>query len=164
MSIFATILSYFLVGILWGCTNPFIKHASNVLQKKKKLLISSSNASLGTLDIEKQLSTSSHTSQWNQRLDRWFGVFLEPSVYIPLIINQCGSLIFYTILFKEPISIASPVCNSLTFIFTALTGYFIFREEVQYPMFLCIGIGLVLLGIYICIRSQEAIIVSNVLS
>jgi hypothetical protein len=36
--------------------------------------------------------------------------------------------VFLFLLSKEPVSVAAPVCNALTFVFTAITGYFIGEE------------------------------------
>ena len=49
---------------------------------------------------------------------------------------------------------ANPVCNSVTFLFTAITGYIVFDEAYQYPILLLIGITCVIYGIYLCVDSQ----------
>lgn len=44
---------------------------------------------------------------------------------IPFLINQIGSVIFIFVLQNADISLAVPVTNSLTFLFTAITGWFL---------------------------------------
>lgn len=44
---------------------------------------------------------------------------------IPFILNQLGSLIYIFALQSTNLSIAVPIANSLTFVFTALTAHFI---------------------------------------
>ena len=39
--------------------------------------------------------------------------FMKPSVFIPIAINQVGSLAFYYLLATDDISTAVPICNSL---------------------------------------------------
>lgn len=124
----SSIIGYLLVGILWGCTNPFIKHAQNLV------------------DQENKLKEDHHSSVITNDLYR---LITKPILFIPYLINQSGSLVYYYLLSHEPITKANPLCNSLTFIFTAITGYFYFKEEVKSPFLLFLGILLVLIGVYI---------------
>jgi drug/metabolite transporter (DMT)-like permease len=71
---------------------------------------------------------------------------------LPFIFNQIGSLMFYYLLANEPVIIASPLCNSLTFTITSITAYYL-GERSQSPLFLFLGITLVLLGTYISFLS-----------
>jgi multidrug transporter EmrE-like cation transporter len=123
----AEICGYLVVGLLWGCTNPFIKHGQSTVVKTKD----ASTSSMGNL----------------------LQMMAEPKVLVPFLVNQLGSIAFFSLLLYQPISIASPVCNSLTFIITAITGYFVFGEEIQSPLLLLGGISLVLAGIYVCMTS-----------
>lgn len=117
------VLAYIMVGLLWGCTNPFIKNA----QQNMKAIPDQS--------ITKTL----------QRF------IAEPSLFIPFIINQSGSFFYYFLVSSQPISVVSPICNSLSFVFTAITSYYYFEEDLQSPWLLVLGIALVLMGSYICI-------------
>mmetsp|Transcript_16728 Transcript_16728/g.15087 ORF Transcript_16728/g.15087 Transcript_16728/m.15087 type:complete len:182 (+) Transcript_16728:35-580(+) len=180
MTTISTMFGYCLVGILWGCTNPFIKHAQNIINQKKKLqstnlqitpnstAIINDSKKITHVNNKSSLASPSndqengitHTTNKNKPITKSYFqlikvLFTEPTVYLPFLINQSGSLVFYVVLFREPISIAAPVCNSLTFIFTAVTGYVVFKEEVQSPSLLIIGIILVLIGIYICMTNQK---------
>lgn len=125
--IITAIVGYLLVGILWGCSNPFIKHAQEDTRKHEDL------------DSTKMTMASS--------LHR---LITKPRLLLPFLVNQSGSLVFYYLLSNEPVSRASPICNALTFMFTAATGYICFGEEVRYPWMLCLGIALVLFGVYTC--------------
>lgn len=123
------IAGYLIVGILWGCSNPFIKHAQ------------AENTEHGRSDSNKEKSTS---------FDSLYRMFTKPRVLLPFLVNQSGSFVYYYLLSSEPVSRASPICNSLTFLFTATTGYVCFGEEVRYPFLLVIGIIAVLTGVLIC--------------
>ena len=127
----AILLSYLVVGMLWGCTNPFIKHAQS---KHASTLISNNK-------IESETYFSGVKT-----------FITNPSMFIPFVLNQSGSIFYYFIISTQPISIASPICNSMSFIFTAITGYWYFKEELQYLSLLLIGITFVLAGSYICIN------------
>jgi len=95
---FYILLSLISVGLLWGATNPFIKIGSRGIQnvkadtKLKKIL----------LEIKFLIST--------------------PSYLIPFLLNQCGSLLYIFTLQEANLSIAVPVANSLSFLFTAISG------------------------------------------
>lgn len=132
---FSAIFSYFLVGILWGTTNPFIKHAQDLLKKTTE----SFKNTLPITHSSKDINNSSSSKYWKELIINIKIMFTEPRIYTPFIgifmtlcmitcsniylsiylVNQMGSLVFMFLLFEQPISIAAPVCNSLAFMFTA---------------------------------------------
>jgi drug/metabolite transporter (DMT)-like permease len=126
------IFSYLFVGALWGITNPFIKHGAQ----------SNSGSSVST--VEK--SNIFHSAKES------FLNFLKPSIFLPIIINQIGSVAFYFLLATDDISIAVPLCNSLTFAFTGITGWFL-GERIHQPVIFILGVILVISGIYLCVLS-----------
>ncbi len=131
--LWVTICGYLLVGMLWGCTNPFIKHA------QQKILESTS----------KEVSHGKSISTFESLIR----LVTNLKLFIPYAINQTGSLAYYYMLSSQPVNQANPICNSLTFVFTAITGYFVFNETFQHPLLLLLGITLVVSGIYVCITS-----------
>jgi Putative transmembrane family 234 len=130
-----SILGYLTVGICWGTTNPFIKRATMAKSQE------SAN------DDNDKVLAHSHADTLKQ-------FCLEPRIFLPFLINQSGSVVYYVLLSKEPISRAAPICNALTFIFTAVTGYAFLKEEVTSPILLIAGSFLVLCGIYQCCSSS----------
>lgn len=125
-----SMLGYLIVGVLWGCSNPFIKHAQ-------------------AEGMELERSDSKRFSFF----DSLYRLFTKPRVLLPFVVNQSGSLVYYYLLSNEPVSRASPICNSLTFMFTAATGYACFGEGVRYPAMLVLGMISVLVGVYLCTLS-----------
>lgn len=88
------------VGLLWGVTNPFIR--------------------LGSQGIESVEDTGSRLNNFLAEL-RLVGSRLN--YWIPFGLNQIGSLLYVWTLQSTNITIAVPVANSLSFAFTAITGY-----------------------------------------
>ncbi|RYH17979.1 hypothetical protein EON65_27835 [archaeon] len=129
-----SLFGYILVSILWGCSNPFIKHGQ-ALQNR-------SNSQDLDEDPQKKTNKGLFGSIKN--------MIQNKTVLIPFIVNQSGSLVFYVLLSSEPVSVASPVVNSLTFVVTAVTSYVLFNEVVRYPSMLIIGSVLILLGTSLC--------------
>jgi drug/metabolite transporter (DMT)-like permease len=123
--ILTAILGYALVGVLWGCSNPFIKRAQSESQSEKA-------------DTKSPSIVASITR-----------LMTNPRMFFPFLINQSGSFVYYYMLSSEPVSRASPICNALTFLFTAVTGYLWFGEEVRNPVLLCLGVLAVLIGVFI---------------
>jgi drug/metabolite transporter (DMT)-like permease len=121
---------YLLVGVLWGCTNPYMKHAQAVSNQNRD-------------SKENKLESKSIVGNIRRMIKDY-------KLIIPFACNQCGSVVFYFLLSSQPISIASPVCNSLSFLFTAITSYFVFHEVVKHPVYLLAGTLLILLGTVIC--------------
>ncbi|KAL7735786.1 hypothetical protein ACLKA6_017793 [Drosophila palustris] len=95
-----TTLQLLTVGLLWGVTNPFIR--------------------LGSQGIECVKDTGSKYRNFLAEL-RMIGSRLN--YWIPFVLNQCGSLLYVWTLQSANITIAVPVANSLSFVFTAITGY-----------------------------------------
>lgn len=125
---FVKVISYLFVGSLWGITNPFLKQGAQLhsppLETKDSSIFQKSFNSLQK--------------------------FLRPSICLPILINQMGSVAFYFLLATDDISIAVPLCNSLTFVFTGITGW-ILGERIHQPMLFILGVIFVLIGIYLCV-------------
>eukprot|EP01041_Mallomonas_annulata_P000873 gene873-1698_t len=117
------ILKFLLVGLLWGITNPFMKRGSTKESRKND----------STFETLKAFLTN-------------------PRAFIPMIINQIGSALFYYILATEDLTSSSLICNALTFGFTGLTGWML-GERTNSPFLLLLGILLVLIGTTICMTS-----------
>ncbi|KYM92472.1 Intraflagellar transport protein 20 like protein [Atta colombica] len=67
---------------------------------------------------------------------------------VPFLLNQCGSVLYFLTLQNSDLSLAVPVSNSLTFVFTAITGWFLGEEKVHRNTYL--GMILVLCGTMLC--------------
>uniref|UniRef100_A0A8C1APQ6 Transmembrane protein 234 n=1 Tax=Cyprinus carpio carpio TaxID=630221 RepID=A0A8C1APQ6_CYPCA len=93
-----------LVAILWGGTNPFLKKGTEGIERVQK-----DNKLLQFLAEVKFL-------------------FLNIKYLIPFLLNQSGSLVFYFTLASTDLSLAVPMVNSLTFLFTLLMGKLLGEE------------------------------------
>ncbi|CAM9255463.1 unnamed protein product [Ascophyllum nodosum] len=135
---FSTVLSFVLVGACWGCTTPFIKN--------------------GTSDAAKGEPASSSGDQNNVkgRVEKLLGPLRSLAsikAAVPFLLNQSGSGLYYYLLGSQDISTAVPVCNSLTFLFTAATAMWL-GEEIDRPLHKVAGMLLVLVGIAVCVASK----------
>ncbi|EDW89523.1 transmembrane protein 234 homolog [Drosophila yakuba] len=88
------------VGLLWGVTNPFIR--------------------LGSQGIE---SVRDRGSKWSNFIQEARTIGSRWRYWIPFGLNQCGSALYVWTLQRASITVAVPVANSLSFAFTAITGY-----------------------------------------
>ncbi|XP_059484991.1 transmembrane protein 234 homolog [Neocloeon triangulifer] len=119
----------FLVGLLWGGTNPFIKRGSTGVKK-----IKASNIIVQLLLELKYL-------------------FTEWRYVLPFALNQLGSVVFFLTLQKTDLSLAVPIANASTFLFTALVGQFLGEDKITKETL--IGILLVLSGIMLCVYDKS---------
>ena len=133
MSQIVKITSYLMVGFLWGTTNAYIKHGAveECPEKKNQANI---GYIAGVINTLKKI--------------------LRPRVFIPLALNQMGSVLFYYMLATDDVSIAVPVANSLTFAFTAISSWYLGERIIQ-PLLLLFGLFLVVLGISLCVATQS---------
>jgi hypothetical protein len=129
-------LGYFIVSLLWGCSNPFIKHAQ---------LLRSSRVE----EVDREESEKDRKSIFSNLKS----LTSDKKMLLPFLVNQSGSLVFFILLSSEPVSIASPVCNSLTFVVTAVTSYALFNEVVRNPFMLVIGTLFIISGTSLCMIS-----------
>ncbi|XP_046906163.1 transmembrane protein 234 isoform X1 [Hypomesus transpacificus] len=117
-----------LVAVLWGCTNPFLKRGTEGIEHVK------------------------HSTKLLQFMAEIKFLFLNVKYLIPFLLNQSGSVIYYFTLATTDMSLAVPVANSLTFVFTLLTGKLLGEEfggkkEVA-------GMILTMTGITVCVISS----------
>uniref|UniRef100_A0A1A7WWA5 Transmembrane protein 234 n=2 Tax=Iconisemion striatum TaxID=60296 RepID=A0A1A7WWA5_9TELE len=124
----AELFSLVLVSVLWGCTNPFLKKGSEGIENVTK-----SNKVLQLLAEVKFL-------------------FLNLKYLVPFLLNQSGSLVYYYTLSTTELSLAVPVANSLTFLFTLLTGKMLGEEFGGKQA--VVGMFLTMAGITLCIISS----------
>ncbi|XP_017045073.1 transmembrane protein 234 homolog [Drosophila ficusphila] len=88
------------VGMLWGITNPFIR--------------------LGSQGIETLQDTG---SKWRNFIQEARTIGNRWRYWLPFGLNQCGSALYVWTLQSASITVAVPVANSLSFAFTAITGF-----------------------------------------
>ena len=122
--------SMLLVGALWGCTNPLLRKGS----------------------VE---ASATKTSKSDSFLRSSLKSFLNVRVWLPYVVNQCGSVVFYILLAKSELSLAVPTCNALALLFSFVTSVAL-GEPVHKPFQTILGASLVVLGVAICVSTQES--------
>ncbi|XP_055705108.1 transmembrane protein 234 homolog [Phlebotomus papatasi] len=118
------VVSLVLVGFLWGATNPLIKKGSQGIQHVE------ANSKIQKLFLEIKFI-----------ITRW-------QYWIPFLLNQSGSLVYFLTLQNTELSLAVPVANSLTFVFTAITAKILGEQQLHTRELL--GILLILTGTTVC--------------
>lgn len=125
-------IGFLLVAICWGSTNPLIKLGSSGLDK-----VSAKYPEGG--------------------LKKWFAeikyLFTKWQYVLPLLLNLSGSVVYYYTLGKSDMSLAVPITNSLTFIFSLLTGLCLGEKIGGKDAWL--GMGLVVVGVAICVSGGK---------
>ncbi|XP_052776534.1 transmembrane protein 234 homolog [Mya arenaria] len=116
------------VAFLWGFTNPFIKRGSKGIESIKRA------------SAVRQLCA-----------EMWF-LITNWKYIIPFVINQSGSVLYYLTLASADLSLAVPITNSLTFIFTAISGHLLGEKVSSYKT--VAGMCLVGLGVALCVYDK----------
>mmetsp|Transcript_42229 Transcript_42229/g.47791 ORF Transcript_42229/g.47791 Transcript_42229/m.47791 type:complete len:94 (+) Transcript_42229:1936-2217(+) len=80
--------------------------------------------------------------------------FLSIKVWLPYVLNQLGSVVFYTLLANSNISTAVPICNAFALLFSFVTSSLL-GESIEKPFQTVLGASLILTGVAICVSSQE---------
>lgn len=130
------LLSIVLVGAFWGCTNPLLRKGSS--------------------DLPAETSSSKVSPDDSPRfsLGRSLSKFRRFRVWLPYLLNQCGSLLYYKLLASSDLTFAVPVCNALSLVFSFFTS-FCLGERVDKPLQALGGAALVMTGIAVCMASRE---------
>ena len=135
---FINLASMVLVGALWGCTNPLLR---------KGAVETDDDAKSNNQTIDASTTASSFLTSSLKR-------FCNIKVWLPYLLNQSGSIVFYILLSQSDLSSAVPVCNGLALVFSLLTGIFVCGEPMDKPFRTFVGAALVLAGTTLCVSSS----------
>ena len=146
------VLSAVLVGAVWGCTNPFLRRGS--VSDDKADGGSSGNAMDDKAAAEDVDQPDTNVNNKNKSILQSLLIFRRVGVWLPYLLNQSGSILYYKLLATSDLSLSVPVCNALALVFSSATS-FILGERVDRPVAALFGALLVTLGVAICMVSKE---------
>ena len=118
--ILTNISTWILVGALWGCTNPLLRKGFTKSETNRCQLeapTTQQHVNLGS-KIFKALSTFRYTRVW-----------------LPYLLNQSGSILYYKVLADSNLTLAVPICNSLTLLFIDVIQLGIIGEAKMQPVY-----------------------------
>ncbi|KAB0796786.1 hypothetical protein PPYR_10847 [Photinus pyralis] len=118
------IASLLTVAALWGCTNPLIKRGSKDIVKVK------ADNCIAQFFLELKY------------------LFTNYKYLLPMGLNQLGSVLYFVLLQSLDLSLMVPVANSLTFVFTAITGKYLGEQSAGQKTYL--GMIFILMGTLLC--------------
>ena len=136
-------LSLILVGLFWGCTNPFMR--KGFAETKQ------------STEEDKNTSTTKNSNTDGSVLSsirKKLVLLANVKVWLPYLINQMGSLLYYKTLASSNLTLSVPICNATAMVFSSMTSA-ILGERVNQPIRAAMGVILVLLGVGICMYSSE---------
>ena len=123
------VVSLLLVGALWGCTNPMIRK--------------------GALEVAENMDQKN-----DQQFFSAVKKFKNVRVWLPYVLNQAGSVVYYILLASSDLTLAVPICNGLALVFSCLTSV-VLGEQVDKPFRAFLGAALVMLGTALCMIPQQ---------
>ena len=127
-------LSLLLVGVFWGCTNPFMR--KGFIETKSNTQQEKDNDGLKSFILNKLV------------------LLVNIKVWLPYLLNQCGSLLYYKTLASSNLTLSVPICNALSLVFSCITSALL-GERMNKPKRAIFGVILVLLGVGVCMYSSE---------
>ena len=142
------VLSAVLVGAVWGCTNPFLRRGSANDDE------ADGGSSRNGAEDADQPDTNVNSNNNNKSILQSLLIFRRVGVWLPYLLNQSGSILYYKLLATSDLSLSVPVCNALALVFSSATS-FILGERVDRPVAALFGALLVTLGVAICMVSKE---------
>lgn len=139
------LLSAVLVGAVWGCTNPFLRRGS-----ADDYVQSGSDEAGEKTPADTADTTATESKSVIHSLLR----FKRVGVWLPYLLNQSGSILYYKLLATSDLSLSVPVCNAMALVFSSATSSLL-GERVDRPVAAIAGSLLVTLGVAICMASNE---------
>jgi len=116
------------VALLWGSTNPLMGRGSSGIKTVK------------------------HPNMFVQFIYELKFLLLNWKFVLPFLANQCGSVLFYLTLSSTELSIAVPLTNGLTFLFTSIAGQLLGEHAASINTY--IGMACVLCGLALCLADK----------
>jgi uncharacterized membrane protein len=123
------VVSLLVVGALWGCTNPMIRK--------------------GALEVTENVEKKN-----DQPFLSAVKKFKNYRVWLPYVLNQAGSVVYYILLASSDLTLAVPICNGLALVFSCLTSV-VLGEQVDKPFRAFLGAALVMIGTALCMITQD---------
>jgi len=135
--------SLVLVGALWGCTNSFLKQEEE-----------------DHADIRNEARQQKRGEQGEKGLlSHLVKLLCNWRFIVPFLLNQSGSLLYYLLLGSTQLSLAVPICNATTFVFTLLTARFVRGEEqTGNPWLLACGVTCIVIGVGLMSLPEQEIV------
>lgn len=119
---------FIVVAAMWGATNPFIKKGSSGIENVRE-----------------------DGKVWQFLMELKF-LITNWKYIVPFLVNQCGSVLYYLTLASAELSVAVPITNSLTFLFTIISGWFLGDKIRHWETY--VGMLLVLAGVALCVSDK----------
>lgn len=140
----AEALSLILVGAFWGCTNPLMRKGFADTKSYKET------------DIEGKVNKENSGSGGVKKtfIKEKLILLANTKVWLPYLINQLGSVLYYKTLASSNLTLSVPICNATAMVFSSITSA-ILGERVNQPGRAALGVIFVLLGVGLCMCSSE---------
>jgi Putative transmembrane family 234 len=149
------LISLLLVGAFWGCTNPFLRkgslEAAAAQPKAEEARSTQHDHNQEPISRKDEMKKVTIVQKILSTLAR----FRNIRVWLPYLLNQFGSVLFYWTLAKSELSLAVPICNALALLFSILTTFWLGHERVDQPLRMACGAALVMGGVGLCLLSRQ---------
>jgi hypothetical protein len=132
-----TAVAYVLCGAIWGLTNPLIRLGAVKIAE----------------DEAKRNESTATPSATTSLLVRIVRLATNWKFYVPYLLNQSGSLVFYWLLSTSEVSMSVPIINSLTQIFTFIGSLALGETMSNLPSAVA-GCLLISLGVGLCVYDR----------
>lgn len=115
------------VGVLWGCTNSFIKR--------------------GSVAADHQASLSQHPARLSI-VTFWYNLLTTWKFVLPQALNLVGSICFAILLGKAPLSFVVPITNAVSLLANAVTDWAT-GEQINLTL-AAPGVLFLAVGVFLC--------------
>lgn len=137
-------ISLLLVGAFWGCTNPLMR----------KGYVDSTKSAAQTANDDNDDINNYPPIRWKSYIISKLIIISNYKVWLPYLINQLGSILYYKTLASSNLTLSVPICNATAMVFSSITSA-ILGERVNQPGRAVVGVILVLSGVAVCMMSSN---------
>mmetsp|Transcript_29677 Transcript_29677/g.61943 ORF Transcript_29677/g.61943 Transcript_29677/m.61943 type:complete len:155 (+) Transcript_29677:60-524(+) len=150
----AEALSFLLVGAFWGCTNPFMRKGFSETKKSTKEKRDEVNKN----NNNNNTNPNNNSGVIKSFVRKKVALLANIKVWLPYLVNQLGSVLYYKTLASSNLTLSVPICNATAMVFSSITSA-ILGERVNQPGRAALGVTLVLSGVAVCMYSSEEVTV-----
>mmetsp|Transcript_25561 Transcript_25561/g.70580 ORF Transcript_25561/g.70580 Transcript_25561/m.70580 type:complete len:173 (+) Transcript_25561:231-749(+) len=150
-------LSMIAVGAFWGCTNPLLRQGAVQATNQNHIATTTSTTNSSHNNNDSNNASNNNPPSIITGSLQSLLKFRQWQVWLPYVVNQLGSALFYVTLGNSELSLAVPICNGLALVFSILTSFVIGGERPDdNPLQTVLGSALVVLGVALCVLSSSS--------
>ncbi len=104
-------------------------------------------------NLDEKETKCSNGNEKNKNALKSISRLARVKVWLPYLVNQLGSILYYKVLASSNLTLSVPICNATAMVFSSITCVLL-GEKLNHPGKAALGVAMVLSGVAICMYSS----------